>query len=287
MARRTIFAGTFVHTPSPRELTILKNAAIFVDEAGRIAHIDADASAADARINSDLGAWSGAELIFSRASRNEFFFPGFVDTHIHASQYPNAGIFGKTTLLDWLEEYTFPLEASLADLDKARRVYARCIARTLANGTTTAAYYATRDVHSTNLLADLCVKAGQRAFVGRCNMDSNAPDYYRDASAADALRDTEATVAHCAHLDPARKLLTPIVTPRLAASRAARASASCEARWVASSVRRSYSSRCCWSSGACQKQKRRLGECLNQILVDVEERVSESTKQCIDRKSVV
>lgn len=44
------------------------------------------------------------------------------DTHTHASQHPNTGLFGKTTLLDWLDTYTFPLEASLEDLGKAERV---------------------------------------------------------------------------------------------------------------------------------------------------------------------
>jgi guanine deaminase len=177
-------------------------------------HIDTDASSPDARLNNDLEDWSGAELIFTRPSENQFFFPGFVDTHIHASQYPNAGVFGNSSLLDWLKKYTFPLEASLASPEKARKVYGRCIARTIANGTTTAAYYATRSVDSTNILADLCLKAGQRAFVGRCNMDQNAPAYYIDADVETAVRDTEATIAHCHQVDPEGKIVRPIVTPR-------------------------------------------------------------------------
>jgi len=207
-----------VHTPTPTTLEILENAAVFVDESGVIVHIDHDAISPESRLNGDLGDWSGAEVVFTQASESEFFFPGFVDTHIHASQYPNAGIFGKSTLLDWLEKYTFPLEASLANRNKARRVYGRCIARTLANGTTTAAYYATRSVDSTNLLADLCLKAGQRAFVGRCCMDMNAPDWYIDADPETAIRDTEATVAHCHKVDPERKLVCPIITPRFGPS---------------------------------------------------------------------
>ncbi|KAI5848149.1 hypothetical protein BZA05DRAFT_404568 [Tricharina praecox] len=216
IGRRKIFTGTFVHTPSPSVLSILENGAIFVDQSGTIVHIDHDASSPDARLNNDLEEWSGAEMIFTRPRNNEFFFPGFVDTHIHAGQYPNAGLFGKSSLLEWLEEYTFPLEASLADTDVARRVYGRCIARTLANGTTTAAYFATRNVESTNLLADLCLKAGQRAFIGRCCMDQKTPDYYRDADAETAIRDTEACIEHCRQVDPERKLVCPIVTPRFA-----------------------------------------------------------------------
>ena len=142
-----------------------------------------------------------------------------VDTHIHASQFPNAGIFGKTTLLDWLNKYTFPLESSLASEPKARAVYGRCVSRTLANGTTTASYFATTHVDSTNLLASICHDAGQRAFIGRCNMDSHIhPDYYKDASAAQAVKDTEATIDYCTKIDPERKLVCPIITPRFVPS---------------------------------------------------------------------
>src|SRR6202012_377558 len=57
--------------------------------------------------------------------------------------------------LDWLATYTFPLEASFASLDRAAHVYRRLVSRTLAHGTTTAAYYATIHVPATNLLADV------------------------------------------------------------------------------------------------------------------------------------
>jgi guanine deaminase len=140
------------------------------------------------------------------------------DTHIHASQYPNAGIFGKTTLLDWLNTYTFPMESSLSSIEKAKAVYTRCIQRTLSHGTTTASYYATISVPSTNLLADLCLSFGQRAFIGRCCMDRLSPDFYRDASPAAALADTRATISHIAEIDPTNALVTPIITPRFAPS---------------------------------------------------------------------
>lgn len=130
------------------------------------------------------------------------------------------GIFGKTTLLDWLEQYTFPLEASLKDLAKARRVYTACVRRTLAHGTTTAAYFATIDVAATNLLADLCLALGQRAFVGRVCMDTAGlnPDYYRDESAEESVRATLETIDHIKRIDPEYEIVSPILTPRFAPS---------------------------------------------------------------------
>ncbi len=53
--------------------------------------------------------------------------PGLVDTHIHASQYVNAGMALELPLLDWLERYTFPTEARFQDLDFAREVYTRVV----------------------------------------------------------------------------------------------------------------------------------------------------------------
>jgi hypothetical protein len=56
-------------------------------------------------------------------SEGEFVMPGLIDTHIHAPQYPNAGLGYDKQLLDWLQTYTFPLEKKYADLNFATKVY--------------------------------------------------------------------------------------------------------------------------------------------------------------------
>lgn len=99
-------------------------------------------------------------------------------------------------------------------------VYSRCVAATLRHGTTAAAYYATIHAPSTNLLAKICLEAGQRAFIGRCAMDSTKtnPEYYRDASPEAAIEDTCNTIDHITLMDPERTLVCPIITPRFAPS---------------------------------------------------------------------
>ncbi|PNY29864.1 Fuanine deaminase [Tolypocladium capitatum] len=217
-----LFLGTFVHSKTREELEFLHDAAVAVDGRGQIAGIDAASGGVEAakeKLLRRLG-WGEGEVDVHACEPGQFFFPGFIDTHLHASQYPNVGIFGKTTLLGWLERYTFPLEASLKDLAKARQVYTACVRRTLAHGTTTAAYYATIDVAATNLLADLCLALGQRAFIGRVCMDSAelCPDYYRDESPEESLRATLETIAHIKHIDPKYEIVSPILTPRFAPS---------------------------------------------------------------------
>lgn len=156
------------------------------------------------------------------------------DTHIHAPQFPNIGLFGSSGLLDWLNEYTFPTEASFGaksdPLNKetdprkappeALRVYDEVVARTLAHGTTCASYFTSIHVPATNALAALCQIHGQRAFIGRVCMDNKdqCPSYYVDQSADQGLNATKSTIDFIHKLDPKGALINPIITPRFAPS---------------------------------------------------------------------
>jgi len=110
------------------------------------------------------------------------------------------------------------MESSLSSLPLAQRIYANFVSRTLSNGTTTCAYYATRHVPATNLLADICLARGQRAFVGRVCMDMLSPEYYRDESVESAVRDSRECIEYVRGIDPKGEVVKPIVTPRFAPS---------------------------------------------------------------------
>lgn len=148
-------------------------------------------------------------------SNTEFLMPGLIDTHTHASQFPNAGIGMELTLLDWLKTYTFPTEAGLVENERAVEVYSRCVRSTLDAGTTTAVYFATIHKDSSVLLADICSKMGQRAFVGKVNMDRNSPENYCEVT-KDSLEDTLAFVESVTQLGS--ELVSPIITPRFVPS---------------------------------------------------------------------
>lgn len=216
-AKNKIFLGTFIHSKTLSELEYLHNAAVAVDSLGTIVAVspDTDIAKAKSTLLPQLN-WPSDDTDMVVAKAGQFFFPGFIDTHLHASQYPNVGLFGNSTLLDWLNTYTFPLEASLSSLPKAQKVYSRVIRKTLSHGTTTAAYYATIDVPATNLLADLCLSSGQRALIGRVCMDQLGPSYYLDESPAESLAKTKQCIDHVLSKDPKMELITPIITPRFA-----------------------------------------------------------------------
>ncbi|EON97688.1 putative guanine deaminase protein [Phaeoacremonium minimum UCRPA7] len=214
-----LFLGSFIHSKSLEELEFLHDAAICVDSNGKIVAVEqqCDQRKAEEAVYPKLG-WTANEVKVNTCQDGQFYFPGFIDTHLHASQYPNVGIFGKSTLLDWLNTYTFPMEASLKDPAKARKVYGRAVQKTLSHGTTTAAYYATVDVQSTNLLADICLAAGQRALVGRVCMDQLSPAWYRDESPEASVAATRESIAYIGKIDPGFKLIRPVITPRFAPS---------------------------------------------------------------------
>ncbi|PYI12006.1 Metallo-dependent hydrolase [Aspergillus sclerotiicarbonarius CBS 121057] len=242
----TIFVGTFIQLPRTKtgadhQLSITRGALWVSTTDGQIKGFDwSIANDKDLKALLKTKGWtvvndpntkskSGVKvtLVVAREDQNEFFFPGFIDTHIHAPQYPNSGLFGSSGLLSWLKTYTFPMEKSFGSTKlpsipppQAYRVYNQVIARTLANGTTCASYFATIHVPATNLLATLCHTRGQRALIGRVCMDNpdQCPDDYRDPSASDSISATEATIAHIRSIDPSASLLHPIITPRFAPS---------------------------------------------------------------------
>lgn len=150
-------------------------------------------------------------------ARGQYLLPGFVDLHVHAPQWPQLGKALDQPLEVWLQRYTFPLEARYADTAFAREVYDSLVATLLRHGTTTAVYFATTHVEATVILAETCLRLGQRALVGKVAMDNpdQCPPFYRDADAAAALAGTRAVIDRIRALQPGpRPLVLPAITPR-------------------------------------------------------------------------
>lgn len=232
-SKKKIYTAPLAHTPTFGSLDILPNAHIGVSPTGTILFIAT--STPDLAASCTTHAFDSSNTthydLTPRTHDNKkttaFLFPGLTDTHTHAPQYPNTGILGSSTLLSWLEKYTFPTESSFSSVPSpsipdpkshTRRIYTRVVNRLLSHGTTTAAYHATLHVDATNMLADLCKEKGQRALVGRVCMDRMSPEHYRDESVSSAVKDTEACIAHCRAIDPDGALVRPCITPRFAPS---------------------------------------------------------------------
>ncbi|KAK5942633.1 hypothetical protein PMZ80_005198 [Knufia obscura] len=256
--RKQIFVGRFISAPGPNDLLIQEGAVLVSSTDGHGIIEKTSWTAQNSKDALTEFGLSEKDVEVVEAHQNGFFFPGFIDTHIHAPQYPNVGIFGKSTLLDWLTTYTFPLEASIGDtgpaaettstttttttngapssptnpqqpaskkrkltpLPRAYKVYTKVVDRTLRNGTTTASYFATLSVPATNLLASIAHTRGQRAYIGRVCMDhpETCPDFYRDETPDQTIQHAIESIEYIQRLDPRGELLAPIVTPRFAPS---------------------------------------------------------------------
>ncbi len=216
--------GSLFHTPEYGSFELLERALVELDDAGFIERVtlpgDAgyDERVAAARAADELDPGSLLELTDGR-----YGLPGFVDLHVHAPQWPEAGVALDEPLDVWLDQRTFPLEARVSDPFFAHGVSLDLAETFLSRGTTTALYFGSAHLEGSWGLARACTEAGQRAVVGKVVMDDPAanPAFYRDASPEQALADTEDFIAaverHAARSaanDPRFPGLFPAVTPR-------------------------------------------------------------------------
>jgi guanine deaminase len=212
----TVACNAF-HAPQRGRLEILENCLIRVGGDGRIFDVVRRYRADHATI---LRSADDDGTLVALAD-SQYLLPGMVDLHIHAPQWAQLGKALDAPLEEWLQKYTFPLEAKYADTAFARQVYGSLVENLLANGTTTAVYFGTIHVEANLALAEICLKRGQRALVGKVAMDDpeQCPDFYRDADASAAVEDTKRFIQRLAEMQSeGRTLVHPAITPRFVPS---------------------------------------------------------------------
>ncbi|KAF8077648.1 hypothetical protein FPV67DRAFT_1614641 [Lyophyllum atratum] len=220
-----IFYGAVISPESLTSYKALPNCLLSVSASGTIDWIVEDV--AEHALQETLAQKGCIDVDVIALHAGEFLLPGFIDTHTHAPQLPNLGSGQQYELLDWLSQITFPMEAKFSDIELARRTYEDVVRRVIDCGTTTCCYYGTLHLEATKALADIVHTRGQRAFIGKCNMDRNCPDHYIESSAQASLSETQELIshirsrptqrdAHSGFLTPS--LVQPILTPRFAVS---------------------------------------------------------------------
>jgi 5-methylthioadenosine/S-adenosylhomocysteine deaminase len=108
-----------------------------------------------------------------------FVLPGFVQTHVHLCQTLFRGMADDLSLMDWLKNRIWPLEA--AHDEASLRASARLAAlELLLGGTTTVLTMET--VHDTDVVFEAVAGTGLRAIIGKCMMDAeeSAPPRLRE-----------------------------------------------------------------------------------------------------------
>ncbi len=145
---------------------------------------------------------------------NQLIIPGMTDLHLHASQFPFRGLGMDMELLEWLNQHAFPEEMKYADPAYAEAAYKTFVEALLKSPTTRACLFATIHKDSAVMLAEFLEDAGFSAYVGKVNMDREAPDRLRE-TAEQSLEDTREFVETVR--DRCRNC-KPILTPRFVPS---------------------------------------------------------------------
>ena len=142
----------------------------------------------------------------------KLLLPGFIDTHIH---YPQTDVIasGGRGLLDWLRDYTFPMEQRFGDIAHARPVADFFLDELLRNGTTTALVFCTVHPQSAEAFFESARQRRLRMIAGKVLMDRHCPDYLQDTAATG-----EAQTRELIGKWHGRERLLYALTPRFAAT---------------------------------------------------------------------
>ena len=116
-----------------------------------------------------------------------------------------------STLLPWLQNYTFPEEMKYADMAYAERMYRRFVRDLWRFGTMRACVFATIHTDSTRLLMRLFQEAGMGALVGKVGMNRNCPEGLSER-VDDMVAGYESLISEF-NGEP-MSLVRPIITPR-------------------------------------------------------------------------
>jgi|EP00945_MAST-04E_sp_MAST-4E-sp1_P000589 guanine deaminase len=205
-----VYSGPIVHSNKFGPVEILEEGVVGVSEDGKILFVFDESEAKKKLASLKLG----SELNVCRLGKR-FLIPGFVDGHAHAPQHTFTGTGLDLPLLQWLMTYTFPAEAKFKDPDYAKTMYRKAVMSHLKNGSTTVSYFATIHLEASKELANIVEELGQRAYVGKVNMDRNSPDYYCETTKG-SLRDTMSFVQFIHAMN--NPLVTAVITPRFVPS---------------------------------------------------------------------
>ncbi len=106
--------------------------------------------------------------------RGRLIVPGFIDCHIHYPQTEMVAAYGEQ-LLQWLEQYTFPVESQYHCPQHAAAMSDFFLQQLLSNGTTTALVFGTVHPESVEALFSAAEQREMRLIAGKVMMDRNAP----------------------------------------------------------------------------------------------------------------
>ncbi len=137
--------------------------------------------------------------------------PGFVDTHVHYPQYKVIASYG-TSLLEWLNKYTFLEEQKFSNEDYADQIANLFLDELIKNGTTSAMTFCATYKQSVDAFFRASEKRGLRMAAGKVMMDRNAPEGLCD-NPEESYRDSKELIEKWHNKARLRYAVTPRFAP--------------------------------------------------------------------------
>lgn len=137
--------------------------------------------------------------------------PGFIDLHVHLSQYMMRGLY-EPALLPWLNKHVFPEEARSAEADYSRNLAQLFFNALCSVGTTMSVIYTAPFPTACQTAFEQADAKGIRALIGMTMMDKNSPEELLQ-NTNDSLQQSIELYEQWHDISP---LLDYIFTPRFA-----------------------------------------------------------------------
>ncbi len=106
---------------------------------------------------------------------DKIIIPGLIDLHTHIPQFRAVGI-GKGELLEWLNDYIFPLEAKFSEKNFAVNSTELFFKHLISKGTTTAVMYSSPHKQACEIAFEIADESLVRSYIGLPLMDRNTPE---------------------------------------------------------------------------------------------------------------
>lgn len=195
-----VIKGNIISTCSFGNLTILEQGFLVLDKMGTIVAVTNQLTEEQEQLPCiDYG--------------ERLILHSFADMHLHAPQYPMLGMGMDLSLLDWLNTYTFQMEARFADTEYAREVYHRLAADLIGWGTTRVVMFSSLHTEATWVLMEELEKVGITGYVGKVNMDRNGGNQLQETT-EESKKETLRWLEGCTKF----RYIKPIITPRFTPS---------------------------------------------------------------------
>lgn len=194
-----VIKGNIVSTSGFGELKIIENGFLVLDDIGKIVTVTNQLT-------------KEQELLPLVDYKEHLILHSFADMHLHAPQYPMLGMGMDLSLLDWLNTYTFEMEARFADKEYARTVYQKLAADLINWGTTRVVMFSSLHTEATWILMEELEKAGVTGYVGKVNMDRNGGKQLQETT-EESKQETLRWLDGCTRFHFIKPILTPRFTP--------------------------------------------------------------------------